>query len=233
MTNDTVYERASYSRRDQSLTISVPAKPHLAQMGWRDARGQMKEIANIGPWQTMRLSVLNGTDNTYHYSEVTMLTFFTRHQPAQPAKAVIMAGIGGLLAIGAVGALSVYANAPLIMAPFGASCVLLFSVPASPLSQPINVVGGHLLSTMVGLALRMAFPNEWWAAAIAVGLAIAVMAALRVTHPPAGADPLVVFSSDPEWDFLFMPTLAGAAILVGAATLFHRANGTPYPMEKV
>ncbi|SEB73153.1 HPP family protein [Nitratireductor aquibiodomus] len=187
----------------------------------------------MGYWQIEQPIVMIGTHNTYRYSEVTMHTFFTRHQPAQPAKAVVMAGIGGLLAIGAVGALSVYANAPLLMAPFGASCVLLFSVPSSPLSQPINVIGGHALSTLVGLALRMALPNEWWAAAIAVGVAIAVMAALRVTHPPAGADPLVVFASDPEWDFLFMPAIAGAAMLVGAATMFHRVNRTPYPMEKV
>lgn len=162
-----------------------------------------------------------------------IFSFFARHQPTQPFANSVVSGIGGLLAIGGIGALSVYAHAPLIMAPFGASCVLLFSLPSSPLSQPANVIGGHGVSTLIGLLFRMVLPDEWWAAAIAVGMAIAVMAVFRVTHPPAGADPLVVFTSDPDLEFLAMPALAGAVLLVGIATLYHRASGTTYPMKKV
>lgn len=162
-----------------------------------------------------------------------MLSFFARHQPAQPLHKTAIAGAGGLIAIGLIGALSAYSHAPFIMAPFGASCVLLFSVPGSPLSQPANVIGGHGVATLVGLLLRLVLPNEWWAAAIAAGVAIAAMAALRVTHPPAGADPLVVFADDPGFGFLVMPVLVGASLLVGTATLFHRTTGTPYPMRKV
>lgn len=158
-----------------------------------------------------------------------MRNFFARHQVAQSVNSSILAGLGGFLAIGAVGALSSYVHTPLIMAPFGASCVLLFSVPGSPLSQPANVIGGHLIATLAGLLLRLVLPNEWWAAALAVGLAIAVMSALRLTHPPAGADPLVVFASDPGFDFLIFPVLAGALVLVAVATLFHKLNATTYP----
>ena len=118
------------------------------------------------------------------------------------------------------------------MAPFGASCVLLFSVSGSPLSQPANVIGGHVVATLVGLVLRLLLPNEWWAAALAVGLAIALMAALRVTHPPAGADPLVVFATDPSFGFLVLPVLSGAVVLVSVATLFHKSSGTVYPAKK-
>lgn len=160
-----------------------------------------------------------------------MRPFFHRLQAAQPLRTSLIAGIGGVLAIGGVGALTAYAHAPLIMAPFGASCVLLFSVPASPLSQPANVIGGHFVATLAGLLLRLILPNEWWAAAIAVGLAIAVMAALRVTHPPAGADPLVVFADDPGFGFALMPVLAGAMLLVAIAALYHRATGTAYPIR--
>jgi CBS-domain-containing membrane protein len=74
-------------------------------------------------------------------------------------------------------------------------------------------------------------PEVWWAAALAVGLAIAAMAALRVTHPPAGADPLVVFVSDPDLAFLLFPTLSGAVILVAVAALYHRSTGTAYPLR--
>jgi CBS-domain-containing membrane protein len=161
-----------------------------------------------------------------------MLTFLMRHQPPQPIRNALLAGIGGVLAIGSVGAFTAYAHAPFIMAPFGASCVLLFSVPASPLSQPANVIGGHVVATLVGLLLRLVLPDAWWAAALAVGLAIALMAALRVTHPPAGADPLVVFAADPGFAFLIMPVLAGACVLVAIATLFHRASRTVYPTRR-
>ncbi|MEN8207594.1 MAG: HPP family protein, partial [Pseudomonadota bacterium] len=125
-----------------------------------------------------------------------------RHQPGQTFLVVAKAGMGGLLAISAVAWLSHVTGNPLLMAPFGATCVLLFSVPNSPLSQPANVIGGHLVSTAIGLMLHMLLPLEWWSLGLAVGLAIAAMAALRVTHPPAGADPLVVFFDNPGWAYL-------------------------------
>ena len=162
-----------------------------------------------------------------------MRIFFMRHQPPQPIRSVVMAGLGGLIAIAIVGAFTVFAHVPFIMAPFGASCVLLFSLPASPLSQPAHVIGGHGIATLAGLVLRLIFPNEWWAVALAVGLAIALMAALRVTHPPAGADPLIVFAADPGFEFLLMPVLLGAFTLVMVATLFHKWGGTLYPVRNV
>lgn len=95
-----------------------------------------------------------------------------------------------------------------------------------------NVIGGHVVATLVGLLLRLIFPNEWWAVAIAVGLAIGMMAALRITHPPAGADPLVVFSTDPGFGFLLFPVLTGAIALVCVATAFHKLTRTAYPTGK-
>lgn len=155
--------------------------------------------------------------------------YFKRLQPQASARGVLTAGAGGFLAIASLALLTSHANLLLLMAPFGASCVLLFSVPASPLSQPANVVGGHLVATLIGLALHAALPETWWALALAVGLAIAVMAALRITHPPAGADPLVVFAADPGILFLLFPVLSGAIALVAIAALFHHFSGHDYP----
>lgn len=155
-----------------------------------------------------------------------------RHQTPPSFRMVILSGIGGMLAIGVLGALITCTGIPLLIAPFGASCVLLFSLPASPLSQPINVIGGHLVATLVGLIIRLCFPNSWWALAIAVGLAIALMSALRVTHPPAGADPLVVFAASPDFSFLLTPVLTGTLSLVVIALLFHRLSGNVYPARK-
>ena len=145
-----------------------------------------------------------------------------RQQPAQSMANVIKAGVGGLLAIGLVAWISRYSGHPLLMAPFGATCVLLFSLPASPLSQPVNVIAGHLISTAIGLLLHTLLPDQWWSLGIAVGLAIAAMAAFRVTHPPAGADPLVVFFENAGWDYLVFPVALGSVALVLVAWLFHR-----------
>ena len=160
-----------------------------------------------------------------------MRHFLIRHQPSVPPLKWLLAGLGGLIAIGLTGALTTYSGTLFLMAPFGASCVLLFSVPNSPLSQPMNVVFGHLLSTAIGLGIAYLFPDIWWAAALGVGLAIAAMAALRITHPPAGADPLVVLSSSPELSYLVFPVLLGTLIMVATATIFHRLAGTEYPLK--
>jgi len=155
----------------------------------------------------------------------------SRKQAAESYAYSIKAGIGGALAIAALVLLGYVTDNALLMAPFGASCVLLFSMPKSPLSQPINVIGGHLVSIAIGLALHSFLPFEWWSVALAVGLAITAMAILRVTHPPAGADPLVVFFSNPGWEYLIFPVAIGSVILVIVAWSFHKLPPqTIYPM---
>jgi CBS-domain-containing membrane protein len=161
-----------------------------------------------------------------------MKSFLLPHLPPPSLRMSALAGLGGCLAIAFVGALSALGLPPLLMAPFGASCVLLFSVPASPLSQPLNVIGGHLLSASIGLLAIGVLPEVWWAAALATGVAIGLMSLLRVTHPPAGANPLVIFAAAPGWDFLLFPVLAGAVVLVAVATIYHRAARLPYPAKR-
>ena len=156
-------------------------------------------------------------------------SWLTRPQPKPKPLAALFAGLGGGGAIAVLSLITHQADLLMIMAPFGATCVLLFALPQSPLSQPANVIGGHLLSTAVGLTVRLAFPDDWWAVGLAVGIAIALMSLLRVTHPPAGPDPIVVFVADPGFEFLLTPVLAGSVALVTMATLFHRGQGTSYP----
>jgi len=145
----------------------------------------------------------------------------TRKQPAQSYTSAIKAGTGGALAIATLVILGHATDNLLLMAPFGATCVLIFSLPASPLSQPANVIGGHIISSAIGLTLHTFLPLDWWSMGLAVGIAIAAMSILRVTHPPAGADPLVVFLSSPGWDYLIFPVAIGSIVLVITAWLFH------------
>ena len=146
----------------------------------------------------------------------------SRHQPVEPRARAIKAGLGGALAIITLVLLGYISDSALLMAPFGASCVLLFSLPNSPLSQPINVIAGHTISVVIALSLHSFMPVEWWSLGLAVGLAIATMAALRVTHPPAGADPLVIFFSSPGWEYILFPAIFGSIVLIITAWAFHK-----------
>ena len=160
-----------------------------------------------------------------------MKNLFIRHQPKVRKRDAMAAGIGSLLAIFAIGGLSMLSETPLLMAPFGATCVLLFAVPESPLSQPANVIGGHLLAAVISLVLVQFLPPTWWALAIGVGLTITAMTLLRVTHPPAGADPIVIMLAAPGVEFLLTPVLAGSIILIYIAKIAHRTTGTTYPLQ--
>lgn len=162
-----------------------------------------------------------------------MRDLFKPALPRQNLRNILLAGVGGFLAIALLASLTEEGSLTLLMAPFGATCVLLFAAPSAPLSQPINVVGGHFVATAVGLALNGILPDTWWALALAVGCAIALMVALRVTHPPAGADPLVVFATNPGVGFLLSPVLIGSIALVLVAIIFHRANRGIYPAKRV
>ena len=156
-----------------------------------------------------------------------------RQQPAESFAKAIKAGVGGAIAIATLVLLGYISNNPLLMAPFGATCVLLFSLPKSPLSQPINVIAGHLISIAIGLVLHTFLPFDWWSIGLAVGTAITAMAVLRVTHPPAGADPIVVFFTSPGWEYIFFPVALGSIALVITAWAFHKLPPqSTYPLTE-
>ena len=141
--------------------------------------------------------------------------------PRAPGKAVVLAFVGGFLAIAVIALLGQSLHVALVLGSFGASCVLVFGYPDVPFSQPRNVVLGHLFSTLIGLAFVHSCGPQWWSVALAVGSAIAVMMLTRTVHPPAGSNPVIVFLMQPEWDFALFPTLVGAVILVLVALVFH------------
>ncbi|WP_417317383.1 HPP family protein [Emcibacter sp.] len=141
--------------------------------------------------------------------------------------------LGGAVAICLLGALTGYSSLPLLMAPFGASCVLVFGLPESPLAQPRNVIGGHTLTALTGFVFLFLFGDSWWAMGLAVGTAIAMMQLTRTIHPPAGANPVLVMMSAPAVTFLLFPVLSGAALLVLIGLLMNNLSLTrSYPHKK-
>ena len=122
------------------------------------------------------------------------------------------------------------AGVPWLIAPLGASAVLVFGVPASPMAQPWAVAGGNAVSALVGIACVQAFGVEPWVAASAVGLAIGAMFLLRCLHPPGGASALlVVLTGVHELQFALAPVLLGSVLLVTAGIAYNNATKRRYP----
>lgn len=139
--------------------------------------------------------------------------------------------LGAAAAVLVSGTAAAAAGTPLLMAPFGASCVLLFALPYSPLAQPRNVIGGHAISAAIGLAIYHLFGSQLWAAALAVGLAVFGMILTRTVHPPAGANPLLIVLSGASWSYFVTPVLAGSLLLVVCACVYHRFRHVSYPFN--
>lgn len=144
---------------------------------------------------------------------------------------------GGLVGILLTGFLSTYllgTSAPLLIAPMGASAVLLFGVPASPLAQPWSIIGGNFIASTIGVVCVFVIPDTVTAAAVAVALTIAMMQVARCIHPPSGAVALTTVLAAPlvhQIGFLYVVSPVGinTAVLLGTALFFNSFVGRTYP----
>jgi len=141
-----------------------------------------------------------------------------------------VAGLGAAIAIGAMEWFSVASHFPLVIIPFATSIVLVIGSPEAEPAQPRALIGGHLVATLAGLAMLQLTGPQAWAAAAAVGVAIAAVVVTGTFHPPAGINPLLVVSNNLPWSFLFAPVLAGAVLLAAFAYVWHRwIRRRPWP----
>ena len=119
---------------------------------------------------------------------------------------------------------------PWMVASLGASAVLVFGMPSSPLAQPWPVLGGSTLSALVGAGCAALVPDPAVAGALAVGLAIALMVPLRCLHPPGGAMALyMVLNAGDGWRLAAFPILLNVLILLLAAVVYNTLTGRRYP----
>lgn len=142
----------------------------------------------------------------------------------------------GILVTGVASALLIDSpvTALFLMAPMGASAVLLFAVPASPLAQPWSILGGNLLAAVVGVACAKLIAPPVAAAAAAIFFSIGAMFALRCLHPPSGAVALTAVLGGSEvhaagFGFVLAPVALNTVLLLATAVIYNSATGRRYP----
>jgi len=144
--------------------------------------------------------------------------------------------IGSFIGIGLIGFLNskyftLYDNLFLI-GSFGATAVLIYGVVNSPLAQPRNLIGGHLISALTGVTIHLLIPNELWlSSALAVSLSIVLMQITKTLHPPGGATALIANIGSEKikalgYFYVLSPVLSGVLILFLIALLVN--NIGPY-----
>ena len=133
-----------------------------------------------------------------------------------------VAGMGAAIAIGVMEWFSAAAHFSLAVIPFATSIVLVIGSPETEPAQPRALIGGHMISALVGLAVLQVTGPHAWAAAMAVGLAVLAMYLTGTFHPPAGINPLLVVSYALPWSYLIVPVLLGALLLTAFALVWHR-----------
>lgn len=140
-----------------------------------------------------------------------------------------IAAMSGMLGLAGMATLTGHS---LIIGSFGASAVLLYGTPESPLAQPRNVLGGHLLSALTGCVIVQFVGTGTFSLALAVALSIVVMYVTHTLHPPGGATALIAVHDKAEWLFALLPVTAGALILLIIAVLANNiVNHRRYPLH--
>ncbi|WP_162127575.1 HPP family protein [Flavobacterium phycosphaerae] len=151
--------------------------------------------------------------------------------------------LGSFVGMGAIAYLQygkfAHSDYVFLIGSFGASCVLVYGVIQSPLAQPRNLVGGHLISAIVGVTVQKLLPEVLWLSApLAVSLSIVFMQITKTLHPPGGATALIAVTGSPAiiklgyW-YVITPVLVGALILLAAALVFNNITANrQYPTDK-
>lgn len=156
----------------------------------------------------------------------------TRGSPPRVSnEEILWSWIGGFLGIAAVAWTSqLYfegRDLSLMIGSFGASAVLAYGAVRSPLAQPRNLVGGHMVSALIGvICWKLLHQHLWLAESVAVATAIAGMHATRTLHPPGGATALIAVIGSPEihrlgFLYVLLPATIGPLILLAVALLVN------------
>ena len=142
-----------------------------------------------------------------------------------PLPVLFARAAGGSGGIAIMSYLATVSGVPLMTIPFATSIVMVLGGPELGPARPRCVLGGHMICAAAGVLCTQLLGFDIWVAAIAIGVAIAVMHLLDAFHPPAGISPIIIASTQASPLFILSPVMTGALILVVYAAIFHRLTG--------
>ena len=129
-------------------------------------------------------------------------------------KAMLLGVLGATIGIIALQFITNASGVELVAASFGATFVLIFALPDSPVVKPKNIVGGYLISTVIALLVFEFIGNDPFSLGLAFGLSFVLMQLTKTLHPPAGSIPLLILFVPPDWKFILTPILAGVIFIL-------------------
>jgi CBS-domain-containing membrane protein len=129
-------------------------------------------------------------------------------------ESMLLGALGATLGIVLLQVLSETSNIALLVAPFGATFVLVFALPESPLVKPRAIIGGYLIATIIGMAFYQLLGNNPLSLGLAFGLSFVLMQLTKTLHPPAGSIPLLIMFSEPDWSYVITPILLGVILIL-------------------
>lgn len=143
-------------------------------------------------------------------------------------QSVVVSGLFAFIGVTILALLTRETDYTLLVAPFGATFLLIGALPESPLARPRNIIGGYLIAGAIGVAAFQLFGNAIWVAGFGVGASVIAMQYAKMVHPPAGAVPLLTLTTEANWGFMFTPILVGSILLAGFALLYKYEHRTEH-----
>ena len=142
-------------------------------------------------------------------------------------KLIIQSTLAGIFSIITIGVLTVLTYKTsygiFLIASFGSTMVLLYGYPESPFAQPKNIILGHFLTALIGVIFLNFVPLPIFLnIPLAVGSGVMFMILLKVTHPPAGGNPIIVIIGSVSYDYLINPIILGALIVILFGVVLNR-----------
>lgn len=129
-------------------------------------------------------------------------------------KLMLLGAIGATVGIILLQVIASNTDIALLVAPFGATFVLIFALPDSPLSKPRNIAGAYLISTSISLVVYEILGDNFLFLGLAFGISFILMQLTKTLHPPVGAIPIIIMLSPPDWLFVLSPILVGVLIIL-------------------
>ena len=135
----------------------------------------------------------------------------------------IVSGISAALVIGVLAFLTLRTSAGIwLMFSFGATVFIVFVLYNLETAQPKNIFFGHLVSVLVGIIFNETIGFSFYSLGLSVGVAVALMVYLKVMHPPAASNPLVVLFTDVSFDFILFPVIIGTIVIILMSVLINK-----------